>query len=109
LVCRGAHPRPKPPALASLELGGELEQSLRRGALERPAQPDRIERPCDGCPPAHRPQLLAERGCGALTAAILIGRTAGAARFRSTRTANSGQPMKLRARVQRAGRRGVSG
>jgi transposase len=30
---------------------------------------------------AHRPQLLAETGCGALTAAILIGRTAGAERF----------------------------
>jgi transposase len=32
---------------------------------------------------AHRPQLLAEIGCGALTAAILIGRTAGAERYRS--------------------------
>jgi transposase len=32
---------------------------------------------------AHRPQLLAEIGCGALTAAILIGRTAGAQRYRS--------------------------
>ena len=32
---------------------------------------------------AHRPQLLAETGCGPLTAAILIGRTAGAQRFRS--------------------------
>ncbi len=32
---------------------------------------------------AHRPQLLAEMGCGALTAAILIGRTAGAERFAS--------------------------
>ena len=32
---------------------------------------------------AHRPQLLAEAGCGPLTAAILIGRTAGAERFRS--------------------------
>ena len=32
---------------------------------------------------AHRPQLLAETGCGALTAALLIGRTAGAQRFRS--------------------------
>ena len=32
---------------------------------------------------AHRPLLLAETGCGTLTAAILIGRTAGAARFRS--------------------------
>ena len=30
---------------------------------------------------AHRPRLLAETGCGALTAAILIGRTAGAQRF----------------------------
>jgi transposase len=32
---------------------------------------------------AHRPQLLAETGCGALTAALLIGRTAGAERFTS--------------------------
>src|SRR5436190_8368381 len=32
---------------------------------------------------AHRPKLLAEQGCGALTAAILIGRTAGNERFRS--------------------------
>jgi transposase len=30
---------------------------------------------------AHRPQLLHEQGCGTLTAAILIGRTAGAERF----------------------------
>ena len=32
---------------------------------------------------AHRPALLAEQGCGPLTAAILIGRTAGNERFRS--------------------------
>jgi transposase len=32
---------------------------------------------------AHRPQLLAEQGCGALTAAILIGHTAGNERFHS--------------------------
>jgi transposase len=32
---------------------------------------------------AHRPQLLAEQGCGALTAAILIGHTAGVKRFGS--------------------------
>ena len=32
---------------------------------------------------AHRPQLLAEVGCGPLTAAILIGRTAGAERFQT--------------------------
>ncbi len=31
----------------------------------------------------HRPKLLAEQGCGALTAAILIGHTAGNKRFRS--------------------------
>jgi transposase len=30
---------------------------------------------------AHRPRLLAETGCGALTAATLVGRTAGAQRF----------------------------
>jgi transposase len=32
---------------------------------------------------AHRPQLLAETGCGPLTAALLIGRTAGAESFKS--------------------------
>jgi len=32
---------------------------------------------------AHRPQLLAEQGCGTLTAAILIGHTAGNERFHS--------------------------
>jgi transposase len=99
-----------------LEVCGELEQSLRRGALERPHQLDRIDRHLRRLPAgarvrvareqiahlrmltrqadalerellelvqAHRPQLLAERGCGALTAAILIGRTAGAERFAS--------------------------
>jgi transposase len=94
-----------------LELCGELEQSLGRGALERPRQLDRIDRRLPAgarirvaheqiaqlrvltrqidalerelleLVKAHRPQLLAERGCGALTAAILIGRTAGAQRF----------------------------
>ena len=32
---------------------------------------------------AHRPELLEETGCGPLTAAILIGQTAGAERFKS--------------------------
>jgi transposase len=32
---------------------------------------------------AHRPQLLAETGCAELSAALLIGRTAGAERFKS--------------------------
>jgi transposase len=31
----------------------------------------------------HRPEMLAETGCGPLTAAILIGQTAGAERFKS--------------------------
>ena len=99
-----------------LELCGELEQSLGRGALDRPRQLDRIDRCLRRLPAgargrvareqivhlraltrqidalerellelvkAHRPHLLAERGCGALTAAILIGRTAGAERFAS--------------------------
>jgi len=35
---------------------------------------------------AYRPELLAETGCGALAAAIFIGRTAGAERFKRTRT-----------------------
>jgi transposase len=46
-------------------------------------QADALERELLELVKAHRPQLLAERGCGALTAAILIGRTAGAARFPS--------------------------
>jgi transposase len=97
-----------------LDLCPELEQSLRRGALENPRQLDRIDRRLRRLPAgarvrvaheqiaqlrvltrqadglarellelvkAHRPQLLAETGCGALTAAILISRTAGAKRF----------------------------
>ena len=97
-----------------LELCGELEPTLRRGALDRPKQLDRVDRRLRKLPASarvriardqigqlrilgrqidalqrellelvagHRPQLLEETGCGALTAAILIGRTAGAQRF----------------------------
>jgi transposase len=46
-------------------------------------QADALQRELLELVKAHRPQLLAERGCGALTAAILIGRTAGAERFAS--------------------------
>jgi transposase len=46
-------------------------------------QADALERELLGLVKAHRPQLLAETGCGALTAALLIGRTAGAERFAS--------------------------
>ncbi|MCA1700920.1 MAG: IS110 family transposase [Actinobacteria bacterium] len=99
-----------------LELCGDLEQSLKRGSLEKPRQLDRIDRRLRRLPAgarvrvareqiaqlrvltrqadalerellalvkAHRPQLVAQTGCGALTAAILIGRTAGAQRFQS--------------------------
>jgi hypothetical protein len=44
-------------------------------------QADALERELLALVKAHRPQLLAETGCGTLTAAILIGRTAGAERF----------------------------
>jgi transposase len=46
-------------------------------------QADALERELLVLVKGHRPQLLAETGCGALTAAILIGRTAGAERFRT--------------------------
>ena len=59
---------------------------------------------------AHSPQLLAERGCGTITAAILIGHTAGAERFptdasfaRHTGTASSGNTT--RHRLHRGGDR----
>jgi transposase len=44
---------------------------------------DTLERELLALVKAHRPQLIAEAGCGALTAAILIGRTAGAERFQT--------------------------
>ena len=48
-------------------------------ASAQPQPPDRRARApsCAELVDAHRPQLLAEQGCGALTAAILIGHTAG--------------------------------
>jgi transposase len=46
-------------------------------------QADALERELLALIKAHRPQLLAETGCGALTAAILIGRTAGVERFQT--------------------------
>ena len=53
-------------------------------AAARPHAPvDALERELLVLVSAHRPQLLAETGCGALTAALLIGRTAGAQRFPS--------------------------
>jgi transposase len=47
------------------------------------AQIDGLKRELRVLVHAHRPELLAEIGCGELTAALLIGRTAGAERFKS--------------------------
>jgi transposase len=61
-----------------------------RVAREQVSELRRLNRQIDGLRQelaelvkAHRPRLLAELGCGALTAAILIGRTAGNERLRS--------------------------
>jgi transposase len=57
------------------------EQTLRIGALTREAEA--LKRELRDLIRAQRPELLAETGCGPLTAAILIGQTAGAERFKS--------------------------
>jgi transposase len=67
------------PACARQRVAREQVAQIRR--LTR--QADALERELLALIRAHRPQLLAETGCGALTAAILIGRTAGAERFQS--------------------------
>jgi transposase len=51
------------------------------GTLTR--QVNELERELHTLIQAHRPALLAEQGCGTLTAATLIGRTAGSERFPS--------------------------
>jgi transposase len=67
------------PGCARVRVAREQLAQLR--VLSR--QADALERELLVLVKAHRPQLLAETGCGALTAALLIGRTAGAERFRS--------------------------
>ena len=67
------------PVCARLRVAREQVAQLRR--LTR--QADALERELLALIKQHRPRLLAETGCGALTAAILIGRTAGAERFQS--------------------------
>ena len=67
------------PACARVRIAREQIAQLRD--LTRRA--DALERELLALVTAHRPQLLAETGCGALTAALLIGRTAGAQRFPS--------------------------
>jgi transposase len=56
------------------------EQVAQLRSLNR--QIDRLEAELRELVTAHRPKLLAEQECGALTAAILIGRTAGVKQFR---------------------------
>jgi transposase len=67
------------PACARVRVAREQVAQIRR--LTR--QADALERELLVLVRTHRPQLLAETGCGALTAAILIGRTAGVERFRT--------------------------
>jgi transposase len=57
------------------------EQTLRIGALTREAET--LKRELRDLIRAQHPELLQETGCGPLTAAILIGQTAGAERFKS--------------------------
>jgi transposase len=69
----------KLPAGARVRIAREQVSKLR--SLTR--QIDALHRELAELVKAHRPQLLAEMGCGALTAAILIGHTAGHERLRS--------------------------
>ena len=57
--------------------------SSSRTSAHSPARPIELESELLALVGAYRPRLLEEQGCGALTAALLIGRTAGAERFRS--------------------------
>ena len=78
----GPHrPAAAPPARPARACGSRANRS--RSIRELTRQIDALERELRDARQGHRPQLLAETGCGPLTAAILIGRTAGAERFRS--------------------------
>jgi transposase len=71
--------------LRNLEAGARVrvarEQLAQIRSLNR--RIDQVHRELQELVTAHRADLLAERGCGALTAAILIGHTAGVHRFGS--------------------------
>jgi transposase len=71
--------------LRKLERGARVriarDQLVHVRALNR--QIDQLHRELARLVTAHRPRLLAEHGCGALVAAILIGHTAGVQRFGS--------------------------
>jgi len=65
----------------SVRLGVAREELAHIRALTR--QANELESELLALINAYRPRLLQEQGCGTLTAALLIGRTAGAQRFRS--------------------------
>ncbi|MBV9006053.1 MAG: IS110 family transposase [Solirubrobacterales bacterium] len=97
-LCPELEAKLPPGALSNLRQLERLDRRLRRlapsmrlriareelahvRALTRQAK--ELERELLGLISAYRPRLLQEQGCGTLTAALLIGRTAGAQRFRS--------------------------
>lgn len=98
-LCPELEAQTKPGALSDPRQLDRIDRRLRRltrdGARVRIAreeiahirtltrQSNALERELLALVKAHRPQLLAETGCGPLTAAILIGRTAGNERFKS--------------------------
>ena len=69
----------KQPAGARVQIAREQITQLRA----RNRQIDQLHRELAELVAAHRPNLLAEQGCGAVTAAILIGHTAGNQQFRT--------------------------
>jgi transposase len=69
----------KLPASARVRVAREQVAQIRRLTRRADALRSELAELVEG----YRPELLAETGCGPLTAAILIGRTAGAERFRS--------------------------
>ena len=75
----GAAAAPAAPACERLRIAREQLSHIRR--LTR--QIDALEQELEALVKAHRPWLLQETGCGPLVASVLIGRTAGAHRFRS--------------------------
>jgi transposase len=87
---RGALAEPRQLARVDRRLGRLPAGARVRIAREQIAQlrvltrrVDALERELHALVTAHRPRLLAETGCGALTAALPIGRTAGAQPFPS--------------------------
>lgn len=97
-LCPELEAKIKPRSLSRLSASERLERQLRRlAACERlriareelshihrlTRQIDTLEQELEALVKAHRPWLLKETGCGPLVASVLIGRTAGAQRFRS--------------------------